>query len=99
MAFWLPQTKRRAWNNPDPRVALLSRFRNFAIFWIAILILYFVSLWVFVEETKTSVLVAIPIFVLLCGCTLIGAIWHAGVIIVMSLRGMLDRPDSYPDRT
>jgi hypothetical protein len=91
MNLWLHREKRTVPKDLDRRVKTIVRFRAFALFWLGILVLYFVSLWVFVEETKTPPVSAIPIFVLLCGCIIIAAVWHAAAIVVMDMQAMLDK--------
>jgi hypothetical protein len=79
-------------DNPnDPRVRVLRRFRNFAIFWIAILIAYFVGVGAFLDATRTPIASALPVFLLLFGCVLIGSVWHAAAIITMTATNLFDR--------
>jgi hypothetical protein len=89
---WPPQRlNNRAENPNDPRVKLLRRFRGFALFWICILVAYFVGLEYFIEKSKTSVVSTFPVFLLLTGCILIAAVWHAAAIVAMTVTGLFER--------
>jgi hypothetical protein len=74
----------------DPRAKVLQRFRNFAIFWIAILVAYFVGADAFLGATGTPTGSALPILLLLFGCVIIGAVWHAAAIVAMTAARQLD---------
>lgn len=75
----------------DPRAKMLRRFRGYALFWIAILVGYFVGIGILIERTKSSVIDAMPVFVLISACILVASVWHAAAIVVMSLNGMYDK--------
>jgi len=73
----------------ESRAVELRRFRNYALFWIAILVLYFVGADFLIGQTKTDPAWAAPVLMLLMGCILLAAIWHAAAIVSMSLKGLL----------
>jgi hypothetical protein len=75
----------------DPRLRILRRFRNFAIFWIIVLVTYFVGVGLYLNATGTPIANATPILILLFGCILIAAVWHAAAVVTMSTAGFLDR--------
>jgi hypothetical protein len=75
----------------DPRVIVLRRFRNLAIFWIGILVAYFVGVGAFLDATHTPAASALPIFMLLFGCIVIGSVWHAAAIIALTASNLLDK--------
>jgi hypothetical protein len=92
MAFWAQQGRSSSQADPkDPRAKLLRRFRGFALFWISILVAYFIGAEFFFEKEKAAATDAIPVFILLACCILVGCIWHVGAIVVMSLNGMFDK--------
>jgi hypothetical protein len=76
-------------DSSDRRAAELRRFRNFALFWIMILVLYFIGADIVVEQTETDLASVAPALLLLMGCILLAAIWHAAAVVSMSLKGLL----------
>jgi hypothetical protein len=78
-------------NPNDPRVIVLRRFRNLAIFWIGILVAYFVGVGAFIDATHTSAESVLPIYILLFGCIIIGSVWHAAAIIALTASNLLDK--------
>jgi hypothetical protein len=82
------------WDNAresDPRAETLRRFRNFALFWIIVLVGYFVGADLFLEATRTAIGDAMPVLALILGCILVATIWHAAAVVTMSLSGQTDR--------
>jgi len=75
----------------DARVVTLRRFRNFALFWIAILVGYFLGIGIFLEAAHMAYGEAAPVLMLILGCILVATIWHAAAIVTMTLSGTLDR--------
>ena len=73
----------------DARTIELRRFRNYALFWIFILVFYFVGADFLIKQMKTDLMLAAPVLLLLMGCIFIAATWHAAAIVSMSLKGML----------
>jgi hypothetical protein len=68
----------------------LRRFRGFALFWIIILVTYFLGLGYFVEKSRMSAVATFPIFLLLAGCIVIAAVWHAAAIVAMTVTGVFE---------
>ena len=71
------------------RADVLRRFRNFAIFWIAILVIYFVGADAVVTFFGVSISTVLPTLVLLAGVIIIASIWHAAAIGHMINRDLL----------
>jgi hypothetical protein len=69
---------------------LLRKFRAFALFWIAILVMNFVAVGFILEYSHTPLAQAAPAFALLAGCIAIGAVWHAAAVLALSQAGLLD---------
>jgi len=68
----------------ERRAAELRRFRNFALFWIIILVAYFVGADILLEFMGSKLESASPVLLLLMGCIVIAAVWHAAAIVTMS---------------
>jgi len=51
---------------------------------------YFVGVGAFLDATHTPTASAVPIFLLLFGCIVIGAVWHAAAIVTMTATNLFD---------
>jgi hypothetical protein len=92
MSLWAQHVRPGAENDPnDPRAKVLRRFRGFALFWITILVVYFVGAGIIFEKMKSGDIDALPVFLLLACCILVGCVWHVGAIVVMSINGMFEK--------
>ncbi|MDE2465844.1 MAG: hypothetical protein KGO02_19330 [Alphaproteobacteria bacterium] len=69
----------------DPRAGILHRFRNYALFWIAILVAYFLGSGALLKASNAPIESAVPVLLLLFGCILIGSVWHAAAVVSMGM--------------
>jgi hypothetical protein len=68
----------------ERRAAELRRFRNYALFWIIILVAYFIGADIVLEFMGSTLESASPVLLLLLGCIVIASVWHAAAIVTMS---------------
>ena len=85
---------------PDParlpvpnasQASLLRQFRNCAVFWILILVVYFVGIGVFLDFSNTPLATAMPLLLLMTGCVVIGAAWHAAATAALIMAETIER--------
>lgn len=82
----------------DAQASLLRQFRNCAVFWVFILVAYFIAIGMFLEFSKTPLTAAMPLLLLMTGCIVIGAAWHAAATAALILAEKIERnPDRRTD--